>query len=70
MAKPKLWKLNPLDFTKLNPTRQEKIAQAPAAKLPEAASYKPNQIAAALHPGVQHLKVARVAEEAANCKTY
>ena len=70
MAKPKLWKLNPMDFTKLNPTRQEKIAQAPAAKLPEAASYKPNQIAAALHPGVQHLKVARVAEEAANCKTY
>ena len=70
MAKPKLWKLNRMDFTKLNPTRQEKIAQAPAAKLPEAASYKPNQIAAALHPGVQHLKVARVAEEAANCKTY
>ena len=70
MAKPKLWKLNPMDFTKMTPARQERIAQAPAAKLPEAASYKPNQLAAALHPGVQHLKVARVEEAAANCKSY
>ena len=34
MAKPKLWKLNPMDFTKMNPTRQAKIEAAPAAALP------------------------------------
>ena len=28
-----LWKLNPLDFTKMNPTRQAKIEAAPAKAL-------------------------------------
>ena len=50
MAKPKLWKLNPMDFTKMTPARQEKIAQAPAKPMPSPQSYKPNQIASALHP--------------------
>ena len=36
MARPKLWKLNPMDFTKMTPARNEKIAAAPADKLPEA----------------------------------
>ena len=57
-----LWKLNPMDFTKMNPTRQAKIEAAPANPLPATNSYVPNQIAAALHPRVQHLKVAKILE--------
>ena len=63
MAKPKLWKLNPMDFTKMTPARNEKIAAAPANKLPEADSYHPNKIANALHPKVQYLKVAKIVDE-------
>lgn len=62
MARPKLWKLNPMDFTKMTPARNEKIAAAPAQKLPEADSYHPNRIANALHPKVQYLKVAKIVE--------
>ena len=57
-----LWKLNPMDFTKMNPTRQAKIEAAPAKALPATGSYVPNQIAAALYPRVQHLKVAKIVE--------
>lgn len=71
MAKPNLRKLNPMDFTKMTPARQSKIEAAPAKKLPAAESYKPNELAKALHPGVQHLKVAKVVEHAAaNAKTF
>lgn len=70
MARPKLWKLNPMDFTKMTPTRNEKIAAAPANKLPEADSYLPNQIANALHPGVQHLKVAKIVDMDQFTKTF
>ena len=70
MAKPKLWKLNPMDFTKLTPARQEKIAQAPAKPMPSPLSYKPNQIASALHPKVQYLKVAKIVERGADVKSY
>ena len=63
MARPKLWKLNPMDFTKMTPARNEKIAAAPANKLPEADSYHPNKIANALHPKVQYLKVAKIVDE-------
>ena len=65
-----LWKLNPMDFTKMTPTRQAKIEAAPATPVPAADSYLPNQIANALHPKVQHLKVAKIEEEASNCKRY
>ncbi len=70
MARPKLWKLNPMDFTKMNPTRQAKIEAAPAKALPPTGSYVPNRIAAALHPGVQHVKVAEVVEQSADTKTF
>ena len=70
MAKPKLWKLNPMDFTKMNPTRQAKIEAAPAKALPATDSYKPNQLAKALHPGAQYLKVVKIEEEASNSKRY
>ena len=65
-----LWKLNPMDFTKMNPTRQAKIEAAPAKALPATDSYTPNQIANALHPKVQYLKVVKIEEEAGNAKRY
>ena len=65
-----LWKLNPMDFTKMNPTRQAKIAAAPAQALPATDSYVPNQLAKALHPAVQYLKVVKIEEEAGNAKRY
>ena len=70
MAKPNLRKLNPMDFTKMTPTRQAKIEAAPAKALPPTDSYKPNQIANALHPEVQHLKVAKIVEHGTDAKTY
>ena len=63
MARPNMWKLNPMDFTKMTPTRQAKIEQSPADPLPALGSYKPNQIANALHPKVQYLKVAKIVDE-------
>ena len=65
-----LWKLNPMDFTKMNPTRQAKIEAAPAKALPATESYKPNQLAKALHPGVQHLKVAKIDAYSNDMKTF
>ena len=69
MARPQLWKLNPMDFTKMTPNRKEKIQAASAKALPETDSYKPNALAKALHPGVQYLKVAKI-DEYADAKTF
>ena len=44
MARPKLWKLNPMDFTKMTPARNEVIEKAEAKPLPPTDSYKPNEI--------------------------
>ena len=65
-----MWKLNPMDFTKMNPTRQDKIAAAPAKALPATDSYLPNKIAKALHPGKQFVKVVEVIEQSADTKTF
>ena len=70
MAKRRLWSLNPLDFSKNNKIRTEKIEAAPADKLPEADTYKPNQLANALHPEVQYLKVAKIKEEAGGARSF
>ena len=70
MARPKLWKLNPMDFTKMNPNRQAKIEAAPAKALPATDSYQPNKLAKALHPGKQFVKVAQIDELAADAKTF
>lgn len=69
MARPKLWKLNPMDFTKMNPVRQAKIEAAPAKELPATDSYVPNKIAKALHPGTQYVKVAKI-DDFGDAKTY
>lgn len=70
MSKPNLRSLNPMDFTKLTPSRQAKIEAAPATSVPHTDFYKPNALAKALHPGVQYLKVARVTEHAGSMKSY
>ena len=64
-----MWKLNPMDFTKMTPNRQAKIDASSAAALPALGSYVPNKIAQALHPKVQNLKVAKV-EEHGDAKTF
>lgn len=69
MARPKLWKLNPMDFTKMNPTRQAKIEAAPAKELPATDSYVPNKIAKALHPGTQYVRVAKI-DDFGDAKTF
>lgn len=70
MARPKLSKLNPMDFTKMTPTRQAKIEAAPAKPLPPTDSYKPNELAKALHPDVQYLKVSKVIEHGSDAKSF
>jgi len=70
MAKPNLRKLDPMDFTKMTPTRQERIAKAPATPVPDAGSYAPNRIADALHPEAQYLTVAKIVEQTPDTKSY
>lgn len=70
MAKPKLWKLNPMDFTKMTPEREAIIEKAPAKELPPLQSYKPNELAQALHPGKQYVKVAKIVEHSKDVKSY
>ena len=70
MARPKLWKLNPMDFTKMTPARNAKIEASPAKALPPTDSYKPNQLAKALHPGTQYLKVSKIVEQSSDMKSY
>ena len=65
-----LRKLNPMDFTKMNPRRQAIIEAAEAKALPATDSYVPNQIAKALHPGKQFVKVAEVVEQSSDTKTF
>lgn len=70
MARPQLWKLNPMDFTKMTPARQAKIEAAPAKALPPTDSYKPNELANALHPGTQYLQITKVIEHGTDAKTF
>ncbi|MBQ1229116.1 MAG: 2Fe-2S iron-sulfur cluster binding domain-containing protein, partial [Firmicutes bacterium] len=49
---------------------QAKIEAAPAKALPATDSYKPNQIAKALHPDVQYVKIAQIDEISADVKTF
>ena len=70
MAKSKLSKLNPMDFTKMTPARQAKIEAAPAKALPPTDSYKPNELAKALHPGVQYIKISKIIEHGSDAKSF
>lgn len=70
MAKPNLRSLNKMNFTKVIPTRNQIISEAPATVLPSLSSYKANEIAAALHPSCQYLKVAKVIDEVTDVKSF
>ncbi|MBO7156042.1 MAG: oxidoreductase, partial [Clostridia bacterium] len=66
----KISKLNPADFLKLEPTRENKIKEAPYTALPHEDVYHPNQIAKALHPDVQNLVVNKIDVFSDDVKTY
>ena len=70
MARPNMWKLNPMDFTKMTPNRQAKIDAAPATPVRAIDSYVPNKIAKALHPGTQYVKLAEIIEQTPDTKTF
>lgn len=70
MPKPNLKSLSVMDFLKIVPSRKRKIEEAPAKPLPPLNSYKANELAAALHPQSQHLKVETVISRAADTKSY
>lgn len=70
MSKPNIKSLNKMAFLKVMPNRKEKIAAAEAKKLPELSEYKANQLAAALHPVCQHLKISEVIERTKDVKSF
>ncbi len=68
--KPTIRKLKALKFSDLTPNRDAIIDAAPNTPLPSPNVYQANQIAKALHPAVQYLKVAKIAEQSADTKSY
>lgn len=70
MGKPNLKSLSPMDFTKMTPTRNEKIEAASTSDIPKLSTYKANVLAKRLHPQAQHLIVEQVIEHNSNMKSY
>ena len=70
MAKPNIRSLRKTDFLQVVPTRKARISAAPAAPLPPLRSYKANELAMALHPQRQYLKVAEVIQRAPDVKSF
>lgn len=70
MSKPNLKSLSPMAFTKMAPTRVEKITTASDDGLPGLDSYKANSLAKALHPQVQYLKVSEIIIHSKDIKSY
>ena len=68
--KQNLRSLSRFDFLKMIPTRKAKIAEAPARAIPSTDSYKPNELANALHPKCQHLIVSEITEREKDVKSY
>ncbi len=68
--KPNIRSLKATKFTGLTPNRDAIIEAAPNTPVRAPQSYLPNQIAAALHPAVQHVKVAEVIERAHDVKSF
>lgn len=60
--------LDPMRFMARMEERQQKIAAAPAEKLPQ--DYAVNRLARSLHPEKQYLKIARVIERDEDCKSF
>ena len=70
MAKEGISKLKVMDFIKAVPVREKKISAAPSDSIPSLDSYKPNQLASALHPEKQFLKVSKIVEHSCDIKTF
>ena len=70
MAKPSIRSLNKMDFLKVVPGRKAKIEAAPACPVPALSAYQANQLAAALHPARQYLKISRVIDRVPDVKSY
>ncbi len=70
MSKPNLHSINPIKFLKMDGIRKQKIESAEAKPLPPLSSYVPNQLAAALHPEKQYLKIVDVIEHSSDVKTF
>ncbi len=68
--KPNIWKLNPLKFSNLTPNRDAIIDSAPNTPVAPPSVHLANQIAKALHPGTQYLKVSRIVDRTADTKSY
>lgn len=64
----KIKELNPQSFASIIPGRMRVIEQASADALPK--TYPVNQLADALHPAVQHVKIASVAEHGSDAKSF
>jgi ferredoxin-NADP reductase len=66
-----LKKLSPMDFLKLTKQRRQVLDQAPADPVPaDLKEYPINDLAARLHPAVQHLLVQEVKTERDDVRTY
>ncbi len=58
------------NFPKMLKMRKERIDSAPAEKLPAISTYKANQLAAALHPKCQYLKIAEIIDRGNDVKSF
>ncbi len=70
MAKPNIKQLSKMAFTKMETEREGHI-EAASAEVPAAPStYKPNQLAAALHPAVQHVYISKVIDRGPSFRSF
>lgn len=67
---PNVSSLNPAKFLKLVPNREQVIKDAPATPVPHQDTYLANQLAKALHPSGQHVKIARIEEFSKDVKRF
>ena len=70
MAKSKIKSLNPMKIVSVITSRNSKIKNSSDEPVPTLSSYKANQLAAALHPDKQFVKVAKVTVHNDDVKTF
>lgn len=70
MAKPNIRSLDAMAFTSMTGERERHIEEASTAIPPKASSYKANRMAAALHPSVQHVKIAQVIDRGPRFRSF
>ncbi len=68
--KPNIRKLKALKFSDLTPNRDAIIEAAPNTPVAPPSVHLANQIAKALHPGKQYLKVSKIVERSGDTKSY